>query len=75
MENSAISFSIVIDNTNKSDILLKSLQNDFIIRYNTDLKLVTIRHYKKEALNKLLEGKKILLEQKSRNTVRFAVKQ
>ena len=74
MENSAVSFSIVIDNTRKAETLLSSLQSDFVIRYNTDLKLITIRHYNKEYLNELLKDKEILLEQKSRNTVRFAVK-
>jgi len=74
MENSAVSFSIVIDNTRKSDTLLLLLQSNFAIRYNTDLKLITIRHYNKEYLNELLKDKEILLEQKSRNTVRFAIK-
>jgi len=74
MENSAISFSVVIDNTEKAEKLLLALENDFIIRYNTNLRLITIRHYNKQIISELLENKKILLEQKSRNTVRFAVK-
>jgi len=74
MENSAVSFSIVIDNTKKAEKLLSSLKNDFIIRYNTDLQLITVRHYNEKIISELVENKKILLEQKSRNTVRFAVK-
>ena len=73
MENSAVSFSIVIDNTEKADNLLRSLQDDFAIRYNIDLKLITIRHYNKQILEELLIDKTILLEQKSRNTARFAI--
>jgi len=74
MENSAVSFSVVIDNTEKAEKLLLALENDFITRYNTDLQLITIRHYNKQIISELLKNKKILLEQKSRNTVRFAVK-
>ena len=74
MENSAVSLSIVIDNTKKAEKLLSSLKNDFLIRYNTDLQLITVRHYNEQIISDLVENKKILLEQKSRNTVRFAVK-
>jgi len=74
MENSAVSFSIIIDNTNKIKEFLNQLKTDFKIKYNTNLKLVTIRHYNQNVLNELLENKEIIVEQKTRNTARYAIK-
>jgi aspartate kinase len=74
MENSAVSFSIVIDNTIKADKLIYLLENDFKVRYNTDLQLITIRYYNKNIIKELLQNKKVLVEQKTRSTARYTVK-
>lgn len=75
MQSSAINFSVCVTN-NKYKIpkLIKSLKEDFNVLYNDDLELVTIRHYTNDAINKMVSRKKIYLEQKSRQTVRFVVK-
>jgi aspartate kinase len=54
--------------------ILKKLSENYIARYNTDLKLITIRHFNKEALHKMKKDKKIYLEQNSRLTARLVVK-
>ena len=74
MENSAVSFSIIIDNTPKIKTFLNLLKQDFKIRYNTKLKLVTIRHYNNSILKDLLQNKEIIVEQKTRSTARYAIK-
>ena len=72
MQNSAISFSICVDNDrHKIPKLIIDLQKDFKVCYNEGLKLYTIRHYTPESLEELLMEKTILLEQKSRNTVQI----
>jgi aspartate kinase len=75
MQNSAISFSICADYDKvKFETFIDSLKNDFVVKYNTDLELITIRHYTKEAIDSQIDRRTIYIQQKSRNTVRFIVK-
>lgn len=74
MQNSAISFSVCIDNNDKLNGLIEELRKEFNVKYNENLLLYTIRHYNQETLDKLTEGKTILLEQKSRQTAQMVVK-
>lgn len=73
MQNSAISFSIITNNPQgKLDLLVEELKNDFDIRYNLRLELLTIRNFNDEILENYLMGKTILLEQRSRKTIQVA---
>ncbi len=74
MENTAISFSVCVDN-NKHKILplTEALNSDFNVLHNSDLELVTIRHYTDSAIQSALSGKKILLRQTGRKTIRFVL--
>ncbi len=74
MQNSAISFSICVDNGDKIRGLILALRVEFNVKYNKDLLLYTIRHYNQSTLDKLTATKEILLEQKSRHTVQLVVK-
>ncbi len=75
MQQSAISFSICFDQNNrKMDQLLRILGGKFDYRYNTGLQLITVRHYDQPTINKLLNGRPLLLEQRSRQTAQFVVK-
>jgi aspartate kinase len=70
MQNSAISFSVCVDHDQALEsICIKELQKDYLVRYNKDLELFTIRHYHQPAINKIIKGRKVLLEQKTRSTV------
>ena len=72
MQNSAINFSVVMDaQPERFPNLLKSLQESFQVKYNENLELVTIRHYDQATIDRVSEGKKKLLEQRTRNTVRI----
>lgn len=74
MQNSALSFSICID---YNEILIKQLterlQQQYLIRYNTDLQLITIRYYTQEIIDSIVAGRSILLEQRSRTTIQLIV--
>jgi len=75
MQNSAINFSINTSfEKNKLEALMKVLENQYAIKYNDGLDLLTIRHYNDEILKVLTKGRKILLEQRSRNTVRLLMR-
>jgi len=74
MQNSAVSFSICVDNKRTSiNNLIAELSSKFKVYYNDSVKLFTIRHYNQDSIDKVIANKKVLLEQKSRNTVQFVV--
>ncbi len=74
MQNSAISFSICIDADNRHfDKLILTLQQKFKVKYNSNLDLITIRHYDYATIEKVVHNRKILLEQKSRLTAQLIV--
>ncbi|MDN3547331.1 aspartate kinase [Mucilaginibacter aquaedulcis] len=75
MQTSALSFSVCFDfYEDRFEKLLNSLQQDFKVKYNTGLTLITIRHHADGELKKLTAGKTVLLEQISRNTAQVVVK-
>ena len=75
MQTSALSFSICFDlNQERFDKLVLSLKQDFKVKYNDGLTLITIRHYKQNALRDIIKDKVVLLEQISRNTAQIVVK-
>ena len=75
MQISALSFSVCVDHTpRKFDELLKMLNTDFRIRYNTSLELYTVRYFKPETIHKLSKGRIVLMEQLSRNTAQLVLK-
>lgn len=73
MQNSAISFTIITnDPGNTMDLLLQELKEEFDVLYNRGLELLTIRNFTEAILEQHLEGKNILLEQRSRKTIQVA---
>lgn len=74
MQNSALSFSICIDD---NEMLLAGLQEklgeQFHLRYNRGLKLITIRYYTQEIIDKIVAGRPVLLQQRSRTTTQLIV--
>ena len=71
MQNSAISFSAVVDDSQQLKDLVEHLKGDFQVLYNTEVSLVTIRHYNEDIIKRLTNGKNVLVEQKTRQTARF----
>ena len=76
MQTSALSFTVCIDfYEERFKKLLNVLGRDFKVKYNNGLTLITVRHHSPAALLEITAGKTILLEQVSRNTVQFVVRQ
>lgn len=74
MQNSALSFSICIDNNaQRVGVLIDRLKDMFRVRYNENLQLVTIRYYTQEVIDIIVDGRPILLEQRSRTTEQVIV--
>ena len=72
MQNSAVSFSICVDNDlHKIPQLIKDFQQFYVVLYNADLSLFTIRHYNDNSFDSFLQDKDVVLEQKSRNTIQL----
>lgn len=74
MQNSALSFSICIDNNPKLvGWLMERLKHLFLVRYNENLQLITIRYYTQTVIDSIVGGRQVLLEQRSRTTEQLVV--
>ena len=75
MQNTAISFAISVNDTDdKVDQFAAMIEENFKVRIERDLELITVRHYQRAVLDQLKEGKVVLLEERIRNTVQMIVK-
>lgn len=75
MQNSALSFSFALDQEKCSPEEIRSLfATHYNVKYNENLELVTIRHYNQETIDRVMENKELLLEQKTRQTIRILMK-
>ena len=76
MQNSAISFSVAVNyHEGRVQQLLAALQGQFSIHYNAGLTLFTIKHYDEASLARLTAGRELLLEQRTRSTFQFLVRE
>jgi aspartate kinase len=75
IQNSAISFSVCVDNRfGQLESLLSKLRGRFKVVHHEGVSLYTIRHFNTEAIASLQNGRKVLLEQRSGETVQLVVK-
>lgn len=74
MQNSALSFSLCIDD---NELLLNQLRerlsSQFRLRYNRNLQLITIRYYTQQIIDQIVAGRPILVQQRSRTTAQIVV--
>lgn len=75
MQNSALSYSVCFDKINEDLLkqLIDELSPNYLVKYNNNLRLITIRRYTEEAIQELIKEKKIIIEQRSRLTAQFLV--
>lgn len=72
MQNSALSFSFAVDqNKINIDKVLDLFKDKYEVKFNANLELITIRHYDDATITKMIHNKTVLIEQKTRQTVRF----
>jgi aspartate kinase len=75
MQLSAISYSVCIDTDDRRfKKLIDILEKKYRVRYNASLQLITIRHFNKEVINKVIANRSVMLEQISRHTAQMVVK-
>ena len=75
MQNSALSFSILVDSQKTNpETILNLFGTNYEVRYNEGLELVTIRHYDNATIERVTKGKEIILQQRTRHTARFVLK-
>jgi aspartate kinase len=75
IQQSAIDLSLAFDEPEKGiDELIGQLNQKFEVKYNTGLDLVTIRYYTPQAIDQIVDGRTVLVEQKSRRTARMLLK-
>lgn len=75
VEASAVSIDVCVDNEKaKVENLLAFLKDEYSAVYNDDVEILTIRHYDEGAVQRITSGREILLEQRTRSTVRYVVR-
>jgi len=74
MQNSALNFTVCVNNVRDIGQLINDLQQDFVVKYNEQVELLTIRNYTDDSIHDMLQGKEVVDSQLSRKTARFVVK-
>lgn len=75
MQNSAISFSVCVDNDpRKIGGFIQLMQGSYAVRYNEHVELWTVRHYDDKTVQSLTKDKELMLEQRSRHTLRMVLR-
>lgn len=75
IQNSAISFSVCIDNIyDKLELLLRQLKAKFKVTCHENVSLYTIRHYTPTSINQIETGKTVLLKQLTPETIQIVTK-
>ncbi|OIQ17688.1 MAG: aspartate kinase [Flavobacterium sp. MedPE-SWcel] len=76
IQNSAISFSVCIDDKfNNFTELKKLLAKKFKVTYNENVSLYTIRHFTTKSVDTVAQNKEVLVKQVSRETMQIVTKE
>jgi len=74
MQNSAITFSVCFDKEDeKLGSLLRAVEKTHHFKYNEGVELVTLRHYNPEAIRRVTQNRKVLLDQRNRLTAQLVL--
>lgn len=74
IHTSAITFSICVDEEKHYlPAAIKDLQKDFVVKYNKELELLTIRHYTKAKIDEHISDREVYMQQRTRSTARFVM--
>lgn len=75
IQHSALNLSVSIDTPEHGVLdLVEALSEQFEVRYNDGLDLITIRNYNDEAIEREIAHRTVYVEQKSRRIARYLVK-
>lgn len=74
IQQSAIDLNLLVDAPETGlETMVLDMRKDYEVKYNSGLRLITIRHYTNEKIEELTFGSKIYMEQYSRRTAKIAV--
>lgn len=75
MQNTAISFTICVTNApDRVERFSREVSDEFKVKTEGGLELITIRHYNEETITNLKKNKIVLFEERIRNTMHMVVK-
>ena len=75
VQQSAMNFSMAIDQPERGfDKLIGDLKKKFVVHYNGELELLTIRYYNEDVIQKMIQGRTVFVAQKTRTNARFLMK-
>jgi len=75
VQQSAMDFSVAIDKPERGfDQLIEDLKKRFVVHYNENLELLTIRYYNHEIIQKMTQNRQVFVEQRTRSAARFLLK-
>lgn len=78
IQNSALTFSVCTDNVPlRLKPCIEALQEEFIVKFNDGIRLVTIRHYDAESeknILKMFDNEEVIIRQSNRHTIQMILK-
>lgn len=75
MQNSAITLSVCFDKEDaKLESLLRAVEKTHHYRYNENVDLITLRHYTDDAIRKVTQNRRVLIDQRSRITAQLVLR-
>lgn len=75
VEASAVSIDVCVDDErSKIEALLTELKTDYSAIYNENIEMLSIRHYDQAAIERITSDRDILIQQRTRSTIRFVVR-
>ncbi len=75
MQNTAISFAICVNNIDdKIHQFAKNIEKEFSVLIDEGLELYTIRYYNQPTISSLLDGKMVMLEERTPNTMQVVLR-
>ena len=75
MQNTAISFTICVPNqADRIEKFSQEIADEFKVKTESGLELITIRHYNEDTIANLKKGKMVLFEERLRNTLQMVVR-
>ena len=75
VEASAVSIDVCVDDErSKVNALLDELKADYTAVYNENVEILSVRHHTPAAIERIIKDRDVLLEQRTRTTVRYIVR-
>ncbi len=75
VEASAVSINVCVDReSSRLESMLADFRREYDIIYNEPVEMLSVRHYTPQSIERITSGYEVLIEQKTRSTVRFVAR-